>query len=169
MVQTSRKVALGGILAGLCVAFLYLASYLPTSRLFLYGVSSVFCSIIIIEIGHKWSWAFYMATSMLAFFIIPNKVDIVPYLIFFGFYGILKYYIEAIRNIPLQMSVKAACFAVSVAAGLILVKELFVVDVFSKLPLWALGIIALVVFFIYDYAYTRFIVYYEHSLRKRIR
>lgn len=168
MVSRGRKVALGGVLGALCIAFLYLAAYLPTSRLFLYGVSSVFCSIILIENGHKWAWAFFAATSALGFMVIPDKLDIVPYLIFFGYYGIIKYYIEGLSLRVIQLVVKGVFFAAALFLGYLLVKELFVTDVITKIPVWLLGAAALAVFYLYDYVYSRFVIYYETSLRKKI-
>lgn len=167
MVPKSRNIALGGVLGALCIAFLYLASYLPTSRLFLYGVSSVFSSVILIEAGHRWAWTFYGATSILGFFLIPDKMDIIPYAIFFGFYGIIKYYIEGIRLRAAQYIAKGAVFAAALVFSYILVRELFSPEFYSVLPLWALGIAAIAVLYLYDYIYTLFVIYYEKKLRKR--
>lgn len=166
--SSSKKIALGGTLSVLCLFSLYLAAVLPTNRLFFYGLSSVFCSIIMVEAGTKWSFIFYGATSMLAFLLVPNKLGIIPYLLFFGVYGIAKYYIEGIKNIVAELLLKGVFFTASMAGTAVIVQELFMGDVSSKIPLWGLGIIALIIFYIYDYAYTRFVVYYEISLRKKI-
>lgn len=168
MPGTSKKVALGGVLGALCIICLYLAVYLPTSRLFFYGVSSVFSSIMLVESGNRWAWIFYFATSLLALLLIPNKVGIIPYAAFFGLYGMIKYYIEGIRNTAIELILKGAFFSLGLFLAILVVKELFMGEVFSKLPLWALIIGALVVFYIYDYAYTQFVVFYETRIRKRI-
>jgi hypothetical protein len=168
MASKSKKVALGGVLGGLCVILLYLAVYLPTSRLFMYGISSVFCSIILIEAGHRWAWLFYASTSILLLIIVPDKVGLIPYLIFFGFYGILKYYIEGVRGKAVQLIIKGGVFLIAVFGAAIAAKELFTVDIYSKLPLWGLVLVALAIFYIYDYVYTLFITYYETKLRKVI-
>lgn len=168
MVSTGRKVALGGILGALCILFLYLAVYLPTSRLFLYCVSSLFCSVMMVESGQKWAWTFYGATSILAFIIIPDKVGIAPYLAFFGYYGIIKYYIEGTKSRVLQLALKGGFFLIALILGFILVQELFMVEILSIVPLWAAAIGAVAIFYIYDYVYTQFITYYEKRLRRMI-
>jgi len=161
-------VALGGVLSTLCILSLYLAVYLPTNRMFFYGISSIFSSIILVESGIKWAWTFYGATSMLAFLVIPNKIGLIPYLLFFGLYGIVKYGIEGIRNMIFEIILKGGFFIFTMAGTAVIVKELFVGDVYSKFPLYAVVVIGVIVFYIYDYAYTKFVIYYETNLRKRI-
>jgi len=168
MALRSREVALGGVMAGLCLVSLFLAAFLPTNKLFFYGLSSVFCSVILIESGPRWAWIFYGATCILGFFIIPNKLAIIPYGVFFGFYGIAKYYIEGIRRFMVELIIKGGLFVISVTAALIIAQELFAGEVYSKLPLWALMALGLVIFYIYDYAYTQFVIYYERVLKKKI-
>jgi hypothetical protein len=164
----SKKVALGGVLGALCMVSLYLASYLPTNRIFFYGVSSIFSAVILVEAGANWAWTFYGATALLGLAVIPNKLGIVPYVVFFGIYGIIKYYIEGLRNTVIEIVLKGVFFALAAGAVFLIVRELFMAEVYSKLPLWALAIAAFIVFYIYDYAYTRFVIYYELKLRKRI-
>lgn len=168
MASGSKKVALGGVLSVLCIFSLYLAVYLPTNRIFFYGLSSIFSSVIMVEGGAGWAWTFYGATSMLAFFLVPNKIGIIPYVLFFGLYGIVKYYIEGIENVFLQIVLKGGVFLLSMLGTAIIAKEIFMSEVSSKLPLWVIAIIALVIFYVYDYAYTRFIMYYEIVLKKKI-
>lgn len=168
MVSKSKKVALGGVLSVLCLFSLYFAVYMPTNRIFFYGLSSVFSSVIMVESGAKWSWIFYGATSLLAMLLIPNKVGVIPYVLFFGLYGIIKYYIEGVGASLVRLLSKGGFFLISVALIAIAVQEIFIGEVYSKLPLWILVIISLAIFYIYDYAYTKFIIYYERVLRKKL-
>ena len=79
----TRKVALGGILLALTVIILYAESVMPTSKLSLYALSSFFVSVIVIESGIRAGWIFYVASSLLALIIIPDKIALIPYLVFF--------------------------------------------------------------------------------------
>lgn len=162
----SRKVAIGGLLTALSLICIYLAVYLPTSRLFFYGVSSVFSSIMLIESGRKYAWVFYCATSLLALVLIPNKLGVLPYVAFFGIYGILKYYIESLKNIVMEIIIKGMVFVIMLALAAFTVRELFMYEISSKLPLLAIGIVALIVFYIYDYAYSKFISFYMKRLKR---
>ncbi|KPU43604.1 hypothetical protein OXPF_30450 [Oxobacter pfennigii] len=168
MVSGTKKIALGGMLCVLCIFSLYLAVHLPTNRIFFYGLSSVFASIIMIEGGTKWAFIFYGATSILGMLLIPNKLGVVPYGLFFGLYGIVKYYIEGIANIILQLLLKGGFFILGMGGTAILLQELFMTEVTSRLSIWALTVIGLAIFYLYDYVYTRFVHYYETVLRKKL-
>ena len=89
----AKKITLSGILLGFTVICVFLASVLPTSRLSLYAVSSLFTSIIIIEFGSKAGWTFYAASAVLSAVLIP-RLEVLPYIVFFGVYGLLKLYFE---------------------------------------------------------------------------
>lgn len=165
MASKSRRIALGGIMGALCILSLYLAAYLPTSRLFFYGISSVFCGVMVMEAGIKWAWVFYGATALLSIILIPDKIRAMPYIFFFGVYGIIKYYIESLKNITLELILKGLFFILSTGASAYIFKELLIAGISPKLPLWAVGAGAIVVFYIYDYAFSRFASYYIMKIK----
>lgn len=168
MTSRNKKLALGGVLGGLCVIFMYLASIMPVNNISLYAVSSLFCGIMMIEAGVKWALLFYAATSMLGFFLILGKIGVMPYILFFGIYGIIKYYVELLHNLPIELAVKC-CFFLSSMAGLyFLAGSLFSNSIFSKLPIWGILALGVIVFFIYDYIYSRIMSYYTKTLRERL-
>ncbi|HBM80085.1 MAG TPA: hypothetical protein DD426_04495 [Clostridiaceae bacterium] len=169
MRQKNRIIALGGLLGALCIISLYLAAYLPTSRLFFYIVSSVFCGIMLIESGAYGAWMLYIATSLLSVCVIPDKPRILPYILLFGFYGIIKHYIEKIKSVSAQMALKFVFFAIDASAMYVILKKIFMLQLNFGKPLWLVAFIAAVIFFIYDYAYTKFIVYYNNMLKKRLK
>lgn len=165
----TKKIALNGILGAIAAICLLLASIMPTSRISLYALSSFFVSVVIIESGAGAGWLFYAATSLLSFIIIPNKLGIVPYALFFGTYGIIKFYIERLDSIVLEYILKFVFFNACLAAAYWAVRDLFGFAVTSKLPWWVLIIALEVVFFIYDYVYTLFVGYYRERLRQKLR
>ncbi|HOJ10155.1 MAG TPA: hypothetical protein PK733_06135 [Clostridiales bacterium] len=169
MVSNTKKIALNGILGALTVICLLLAAILPTTKLSLYAFSSFFVSIIIMEYKVAAGWAFYIATNLVAFIVVPDKIRIIPYTVFFGLYGIIKYYTERIKNAPLEYILKYLYFNLCLAAAVFLVEKLFLVSENIKLPLWAAVIIFQFVFLLYDYAYTLFIKYYISRLRRIIK
>jgi hypothetical protein len=142
---------------------------MPTNRLSLYALSSFFVAVSIIESGVRAGWLFYAATSLLALIIIPDKLGIVPYAIFFGSYGIIKFYIEKLGRIVLEYILKFAFFNACMGIAIWAVSDLFGFAVSSKLPWWLLIIALEIVFFVYDYVYTLFIGYYRDKLRPRLK
>ena len=166
---SSKKIAFTGILVALTVITLFLATILPTNRVSLYALSSFFISIVIMEYGVRTGWMFYTASSLLAFFIVQNKLRLVPYVIFFGVYGIIKYYIEKINNLFIELLLKILYFNVSLFVSFYLAKEVFFEGVEIKFPLWVIVIVLEVVFVLYDYVYTLFIQYYGQKLKKILK
>lgn len=95
----TKKVVTGGVLLALSAVTLLGASFVPGIELTLYALSSVYVIIMIIEFSPGAGWLFYFASLLLAFVLVPNKIGIVPYAIFFGIYAIVKYYIEKTKRL----------------------------------------------------------------------
>jgi len=165
---TTKRVALSGILIALTVIVLFLATTLPTSRLSLYALSSFFISIVIIEYGIKNGWFFYLASLILTFIVIPNKIGLIPFVIFFGIYGLVKFYIERLNRIAVEYVLKVIFFNMSLVIGIFFVKEFFLESINIRIPLWAIIAVLEIVFVIYDYVYSLFIQYYKAKVRKII-
>lgn len=165
----TKKIALNGILGAVAVICLLLAAIMPTGRISLYALSSFFVAVVIIESGAKAGWLFYAATSLLAFIMVPDKLGLVPYALFFGAFGIIKFYIEKLNNIVLEYILKFAFFNACIAVAYWAVRDLAGFGFSSKLPWWALIIALEVVFFIYDYVYTLFVGYYRERLRPKLK
>lgn len=165
----AKRVALNGILIAFTVIVLFFATVLPTSRLSLYALSSFFVSIVVVEFGIKNGCFFYIASSILALTVIPNKIGLLPYVIFFGAYGLVKFFIERLNKISIEYILKFVFFNISLLLGYFFAKQLFFQNINIKIPWWALVIALEIVFIIYDYVYTLFIQYYKTKIRKIIR
>ncbi len=166
--RRTKTIALSGILLALTVIVLYVESILPVSKLSLYALSSFFVSVIIMESGVISGWIFYVASVLLALIIVPDKLALLPYILFFGLYGIIKCYIEKIRRLYFEYVLKYLFFNISLAAGVLTVKELLLQNLNLKLPWWALILGAQIVFIIYDYFFSRIIVYYNTKIKNKL-
>lgn len=166
--DNSKRLALSGLLLALAVAALFLASIMPTSKLSLYALSSFFIAVIIIEYGTRAGWVFYAASCLLALIVVQDKLRIIPYIVFFGIYGILKLYIERLRNIVIEYVLKLAYFNICLVLAIIFIKEFLFTGLDTKFPWWIVIAALQVVFVIYDYVYSLFIQYYNNRLKKML-
>lgn len=162
----SKKVAYGGITIVLSCICLYLSCIIPTNKIILFSLSTVFISIMVIEFGIFSAFSTYISSSLLAFIIIPNKLIIIPYVLFFGYYGIVKHYIERLSNIVLEWLVKISLFNVMVILVYFIIDKLMGVSldktyIFIKITLLQL------IFIIYDYVYSALINYYIKKVMKK--
>ncbi|MEL7655763.1 MAG: hypothetical protein AAGU75_07630 [Bacillota bacterium] len=160
---TTKTVATGGVFLALSIATLFGATTVPGIELTLYTFSSFYAAFIIIEISTRAAWLFYFASVLLTFAILPNKGALIPYAIFFGLYGIVKYYIENFKKINqlVEIILKLLFCNIIFALGYIFFKELFLGTI--QLPDVALPFIiigAQVFFLAYDYIFTLIIGFY---------
>lgn len=165
----TKKIALNGILGALAVVSLLLAVIIPTNTLSFYALSSFFISVTIIESGIRAGWMFFVSTSLLSLIIVPDKLILVPYVVFFGIYGIVKYYIEKLNKLALEYVLKFIYFNLCAGIAVVTVSQLFNTALVSRLPWWLLVIALETAFFVYDYVYTLFISYYRDKLRPRLK
>jgi Zn-dependent protease with chaperone function len=92
-----------------------------------------------------------------------------PYAVFFGIYGIVKFYIEKIGKTIPEYLLKLVFFNVIMAASIFFIKNFISVMITTKLALWAIIPIAEAVFLLYDYVYTRIIAYYINRVRRMLK
>ena len=165
----SRKIALTGILTCLAVIFLYISAIMPTVKLTLYFLASLPVSIAIVEFGAGAGISVYFAACILSFMVAGNIFAIVPFVFFFGHYPIIKYFIEKKRKAVAEVMLKLAVFNLSGLLLYFLFRGLFITMIpvqFANIGLLTAFIaIAQVIFFTYDYVYSRLLFYYESKRR----
>lgn len=164
----AKIIALNGILGALAVICLLLATVMPTGRLSLYALSSFFIAVSIMESGIRAGWLFYAATSLAGLIVVPEKLAVAPYVVFFGFYGIAKYYIEKTGRVAVELIIKYVYFNACLGEAFLAARE-FIAAPGVKLPWWILVVVLEIVFFLYDFVFTLFINYYKEKLRPKLR
>ncbi|NLY71878.1 MAG: hypothetical protein GX076_09425 [Clostridiales bacterium] len=165
--NSTKSVALGGILLALSLVTIFLASMVPGAELTLYAISSFYVALLVLKTSAINGWIFYVASFLLALALVPNKLAVLPYGMFFGFYGIIKYYIEKLNNQALEIILKLVCFNIIWGLGLYFFKELLLGNInLPELSNIILIIGAQVMFLLYDYIYTLVIAYYQKRLSR---
>jgi len=171
MMPGTRKITLAAMFAAFTLLFLYLASILPTGKLAMYFLSSIFIAGLVVEHETGYAFLMFVAVALLSFLIIPNRVRVLYYVLFFGHYGIGKHYIEKIRDKVTAFILKllyfnAAMALIYVISQYVLGQNLLLVDVGFALPIFVLIILAQVLFVVYDYLYSLVTQFYYQRLRK---
>jgi len=163
-----KSITLSGILLAFTIICVFLAANLPTSVLSLYAISSLFIAVIIIEFGTKAGWAFYLASSILSIVLIP-RLEVIPFIVFFGLYGMIKLYIERLNSRFLEYILKLIYFNICLGLGLLFLKELILDGMNFSVPVYIAIALLEVVFFVYDYVYTLFIRFYASRLKPKLK
>lgn len=163
----SRKIAFGGIFSAIISIIIYFAAVSPSGRISLYVISSFPIAFMIIEFGIGAGLTLYLTSTILSFFLTGNILSILPFIMFFGIYAIVKYGIEKVRSSIIEIILKLMLF------NLLLFVTYMVYEVlgvsFELLHASNTTIIIIValqfIFLVYDYVFTRVIIVYTEKLR----
>lgn len=175
--RNSGKIALGGLVSALCLVCMFLTGLIPFATIALPAIAGVLLIVVVIELGKRWALLVYAAVSLLSAFLAPDMEAKLLFILFFGYYPILKAVIERLENRPLQWVCKLLVFnAAAIGAYLLAV---FVFSLPIKLELFgvSLPLVLLlagnVVFVIYDYAVTAltsvYVLQFQAKIRKRLK
>lgn len=153
----SSAIALGGLFVALTLIVLYSATFLKFNTLFLLGLTAAIIPLTVLTTDVKNAILVYLASLLLSYFILPDKGLWLLYAIIFGPYGIAKYYIESMRNIPLEIALKLLCYNCSTVLFFFIYKLLFSLDLPVTYSIILIVIVGNIAFFIFDYVLTVFI------------
>ncbi|MEE0931967.1 MAG: hypothetical protein U0L64_02920 [Clostridium sp.] len=178
----ARDIALGGILVALTTIVLYATSILPISTLAILTIASALIPVCIIRSNIQTSIFVYISSSLIAFFLVPINISFL-YFIFFGVYGIVKFFIERIRKEKLEILFKIVFFNIAFIIGFIIMQNVLGINIIAGLEVLMsrffdtsgrtiasiiLWIVAQPIFLIYDYAMTMIITFYMERIHKNI-
>ncbi len=162
------KLALGGICLALTLIFMFAVSVVPGIELTLFAISSVFVAVMILESGVSGAVLLYLASCILGFILVPNKIALIPYIFLFGYYGIVKYFIEKLPTAVSQIITKVVFFAAVMCVGFLGFKELLLGAVeLPDYPVAVLIIAGTAFMMLYDYIYTLIINLYVTKVQRK--
>jgi hypothetical protein len=162
----SKYIAESGLLVALTIVILFATSILPISTLSILTVASCLIPISIIRTSIKNALLVYIASSILSFFLVPTNIAIY-YTLFFGIYGIIKYFIEKFKNIFIELIIKLIAFNLLLGIAYLITKS-FLGIIYPESSFWILWIIAQGAFLFYDYALTLAISFFLNRFHKHI-
>jgi hypothetical protein len=165
--RTAHRVSLTAMFAAMSLLFLYLAAVLPTARFAMYFLSSIFIMGLVLEEEMGLAFLMYVAVSGLAMLLMmPSIVYVLPYVLFFGHYGIGKYYLEMrVKDKVVRYILKLLYYNVALVI-IYLIARATVIDILDVLPIWAVIPIAEAAFVLYDYLFTKVTAYYFNNIRR---
>ena len=157
---------MGGICTALAVIFMFGASFVPGIELTLFLISSLFTAVMVLEAGAAGGLSVFAAASLLGLILVPNKLALIPYIFCFGYYAVLKFYIEKIKSGVLQMTIKVVYFAAIVLLGLLVFKSVLTAGIhMPDWPVAGLIIAGIVILVLYDYVMTFLINWYRRRFK----
>lgn len=152
--MSARKISWAGVIIALSIIFLMFASLLPKGKSIFYILSSLCILIVVWMYDIRTGILSYIATSLIGIFIIPNKMVVSFYILFFGIYPIVKALIE--RGIPIFYEILLKLLYYNFT--LIILYFVFKI-IIRQLPIFKFGFLLTIIssefiFLLYDYLLT---------------
>lgn len=172
--KASFKVTISGVLSALSLVFMMMTSLMPLGTFAFPCLAGIVLMVVVIEAGHKWAWGAYVCVSLLSLFLAGDKEAVVYYIMFFGYYPILKGVIEGkIKNKLLQYFLKFSIFNAAVISAFFIAAFLLAVPmeeytIAGMYVPWVFLLAGNIFFFVYDKAATKLVTYYIIVLRNKL-
>ena len=176
MRDISYRVALGGIISALCLVTMFLAGVFPALYLLLPGIAGILLMIIAVEVNTGWAFLTYLAVGLLAMFITFDKEAALIFIMFFGHYPVVRFYIQKIKPKILRLAVKLLLFNVCIIAFFYVTAYIFglreMLDEFDDLGRYGAYImlgISNLIFLFYDFDLDFTYMLYRKKLMPKFR
>ena len=101
-----------GIVAALCIVIMFLTGVVPALYIVSPMAAGLLMVILVEEVSVSWAWLTYLAVSLLSLIVTFDKDAALMFILFFGYYPILRLNLEKIRNKPLKTICKYLLFNV---------------------------------------------------------
>ncbi len=159
-------------MAALGTAFMLL-SYFPYFTYAVPAISGVLTLVVLIEINGKWPLFTYVVTAVLVFLFAEPEAKFM-YILFFGYYPLLKAVIERIRSRVVQYLLKFAVFnsAIFVIYGIL--SSIIGVDIsefgrYGIIGIACMLLLANVTFYLYDVVLVRVANIYMQMVHPKLK
>lgn len=153
----SSYISKGGLFTAFGVICVYLSTILPVNKLYLLAIASCMIPLSVVTTNINNALVVYAATSILSLLICGIKVQVLFYIIFFGLYGAIKYYIEKIRKIYIEFILKFAFFNIVMFFMFFIYRFFFPNILKLHISIYVIIIGGQFAFLIYDYVLTLFV------------
>lgn len=172
--KNGARVALTGVVCALAVVVMLLTA-LPTMQIGLPVVAGALLIVPVVECGVRWGVTGYAATAVLSLILAPSMESKLLFLMFFGYYPVIKALIERLRARPLRILLKLLLFnGAMLLTYFVLLRFTTAIDPqeFTIAGVYLPGVVLAfgnVVFCVYDVALTRLVGLYLRVWQPRVR
>jgi len=166
------KITMCGMMAALSATFM-LISYFPYLTYAIPAISGLFIMTVVVEIDRKWALLAFFA-SCVPIFLLAEPESKLLYILFFGYYPILKAKIETLRSPVTEWAIKYSVFNVVILFVYIIFAGILDISfedfgALGKFGAVILLILANIVFFVYDIAVSRMAMVYIKVVQPKIK
>lgn len=172
--KKSTQVAVGGVSAALCLILMFMTGMIPFSSYLLPAAAGVVLVAVSAEMGVASALLVYVAVALLSLLIVPDQEAKLLFILFLGYYPMLKPYLE---RLPKLVAILAKLALFNVIILLFYYMTLYVLGIpdildgwgdFGKYTGYVVAAIANFTFIMYDFLLSQVLYIYKNWLRKRL-
>jgi hypothetical protein len=162
-VKKTKKITVSAMMAALASVFM-ITSYFPYLTYAIPAIAGLFIMVIVIEVDTRWAAVGYVVSALITFLMAEPEAKML-YIMFFGYYPIVKSVFERVKSRILEYLLKFAVFNLAVILCYTVVSTVFGIslenmDDFGKYTGLVLLAAGNIVFPIYDTCVSRMAQYY---------
>ena len=114
--RPAAKVAMSGICTALSVLLLFFGGVVPVLAYVCPMLTGVLMVVLVRTFGYGTAWITYVSTGLLSFFLVPDKECMLMYVLFFGYYTIVRQWIGRLRPRSVALAAECLLFRAALAA-----------------------------------------------------
>lgn len=170
--KRTNKVTLCALMSSLAVV-LMLCAYFPYLTYAIPAFAGLCIMVVMLEVGSSWALSSFITSAVITVLFCEPEAMLL-YVFLFGYYPILKAFIERINNLLLEWPIKLIFFNAVVIlvynfiAGLFGITITFESDI-GKYAIYGLLGLANAVFIVYDITVSRMAAFYFITIQPKLR
>lgn len=169
--KNSKVIAYSGVATALSVVMLFLGSIFWVLGYTMPLVASLVMIILLDSISQKSALLTFISTSIISFILLNDKECVLLYILFFGYYPLIRDKINDIKPKFLSYLLKFITFNAAMVLTQVLCVYVFGIPFDDMLGKWGIVIFVLclnLVFAVFDKLYTLLLKLYRIKLKKKV-
>lgn len=169
--KNSKVIAYSGVATALSVVMLFLGSIFWVLGYTMPLVASLVMIILLDSISQKSALLTFISTSIISFILLNDKECVLLYILFFGYYPLIRDKINDIKPKFLSYLLKFITFNAAMVLTQVLCVHVFGIPFDDMLGKWGIVVFALclnLVFAVFDKLYTLLLKLYRIKLKKKV-
>lgn len=169
--KNSKVIAYSGVATALSVVMLFLGSIFWVLGYTMPLVASLVMIILLDSISQKSALLTFISTSIISFILLNDKECVLLYILFFGYYPLIRDKINDIKPKSLSYLLKFITFNAAMVLTQILCVYVFGIPFDDMLGKWGIVLFVLclnLVFVVFDKLYTLLLRLYKIKLKKKV-
>lgn len=169
--KNSKVIAYSGVATALSVVMLFLGSIFWVLGYTMPLVASLVMIILLDSISQKSALLTFISTSIISFILLNDKECVLLYILFFGYYPLIRDKINDIKPKFLSYLLKFITFNAAMVLTQVLCVYIFGIPFDDMLGKWGIVLFVLclnLVFVVFDKLYTLLLKLYRIKLKKKV-